>query len=441
MKEQEESLFDKIQHEHSNKVSKEQLNSSFTSFNFTKYNVPSFKETPDKQWVKSGVDNIYPQYLVDRLNKSATHNAIITMKAKQVYGEGITIEDSEDKDQQAAILSFFKKTNRYGESLNDILKKIIFDQQVFGYFCLGITWSNDRSEIASIYHIDASNIRVGKPNENGEVEGYWYSENWRRYTTPKYSPKFISKFDTGNRIDPNQLLFVRKYRPDTKYYGLPDYVSALNAIELEYELSNYQLNSVKQGFAPSMLVSLNNGDATDEQREVIWRTLNSLYKGSDNAGRFMLTFAPDAAHAPSVTPINANNLNELYTTMAEFVQEQIIVGHRLTSPTLAGIKTPGELGSSNELEQASELFFTQVIGPEQLEIEETINKILHINGFSLKAYIKDLQPLSYQISEDTMLQVMTLDEIRKKLGLQPLSQESRDEIYTRNNISVTVKDN
>ena len=433
MENQENNFIDELREASFGKANKEQLDSKFTSFNFTKYNVPQFRETPDKKWIKAGVDNIYPQYLVERMNKSATHNAIISMKIKQVVGEGFTVEDSEDKDQQAKIKDFLKKIDA-----NNLLRKIATDQQIFGYFTVGIIWSNDRTKIANVYHIDASTIRVGKPNDDDLVEGYWYSENWRKYVNPKYTPKCITKFDTGNRIDASQLLFVRKYRPDTKHYGLPDYVSALNAIELEYELSNYQLNSVKQGFSPSMLVSLNNGDATEEQKEVIWRTLNSLYKGSDNAGRFMLTFATDKEHAPSVTPINGNNLNDLYTTMAEFVQEQIIVGHRLTSPMLAGIKTKGELGGSNELEQASELFFTQVIGPEQLEIEEMINELLHINGFTLKVFIKDLQPLSFQVTPEVMMQMMTLDEIRKKLGLTPLSAEDRAEIYNRNSITVAA---
>ena len=427
--EDETNVFDEINKFQSGKMNKEQLASKVAGFSFTKYSVPQFKESADKKWIKAGVDNMYPVYLVDRLNKSATHNAIIAAKIKQIVGEGFVVEDSEDKDQQAAIKEFLKKIDS-----NNLLRKIATDQQVFGYFSLGTIWSNDRTKISNIYHIDASAIRVGRPNEDDVIEEYWYSKNWKKYINPKYAPICIATFNPGNRIEPSQLLFVKKYRPDTQFYGLPEYVSALNAIELEYELSNYQLNSVKQGFSPSMLVSLNNGDATEEQKEVIWRTLNNLYKGSDNAGRFMLTFAPDKEHAPSVTPIQGNNLNELYTSMAEFVQEQIIIGHRLTSPMLAGIKTSGDLGGSKELKQASELFFTQVIGPEQIEIEETFNRILQINGFSLKVFIKDLQPLSYQIDPKEMLQVFTLDEIRKKLGLTPLSKEDRAEIYERNKI-------
>lgn len=422
---------EEIQKFASREMTPEQLKSGFQSLAFTKYNVPQFKESPDKKWIKAGQDNLYMQYLVDKLNKSATHNAIVSAKIKQVVGEGLVCEDSEDKDQQAAIKEFLKKIDS-----NNLLRKIATDQQIFGYFCMGAIWSNDRKKVTNLYHIDASAVRVAKPNDEDEIEGYYYSENWRKYQNPKFCPKFISIYNTGNRIDASQMMMVKKYRPDTRFYGVPEYVSAMNAIELEYELSNYQLNSVKQGFAPSMLVSLNDGaGVTEEQKEVIWKTLNSLYKGSDNAGRFMLTFAQDKEHAPTVTPINANNLNDIYTTMAEFVQEQIIVGHRLTSPMLAGIKTAGDLGGSKELEQASELFFTQVIGPEQIEIEECFNEILRTNGFSLKVYIKDLQPLSYQIEPQEMLKVFTLDEIRKKLGLTPLSKEDRAEIYNRNGIA------
>ena len=54
---------------------------------------PQFKEVKNvdttKPWVKFGDANNYPDYLVDLLNGSAKHNAIVTGKTQYVYGRGL----------------------------------------------------------------------------------------------------------------------------------------------------------------------------------------------------------------------------------------------------------------------------------------------------------------------------------------------------------------
>lgn len=405
--------------------------------NFSTYNTPKFSEQPGKDWINYGSDNLYCNYLIDVLNKSATHNAIIESKIKQIIGDGIVLEDSEDKDQMAAIMKLIKKTNRY-ESFNDIIRKIAFDLEVFGGFALNLIWSRDRSCISEIHHVDFTTLRVAKPDEKtGEVKGYYFSENWKKANTAKHKPVFMDRFDTGNRINASQILYVKPYRANTLFYPLPSYIGALNYIELDYEVSNYQLNSVKNGLSPSLMINFNNGQPTIQERTEIFNTINNTFRGSDAAGKFMLFFNKSVDTAATVTPILNNELDKIYTVLNESITQNICTGHRVTSTGLMGISTPGSLGSSQELMLASELFFSEVIGPEQALIEEVINKILGINGFTLKVTIKDIQPVSFQLAETTMLQVLTLDEIRAKIGLCKLNDEQRNEIYNRNGITAT----
>lgn len=403
------------------------------SVSLSKYNTPQFKETSGRDWINYGIDNNYPTYLMDMYHKSSTHAAVIDSKIKQIIGDGLNFIESEDKDQLAEVMHFLKKSNKY-ETFNDILRKIVFDYVIYGGFALNLIWSNDRSRIASVHHVDFATLRVAKPNEEtGEVDGYYFSSDWKHHMKPKFKPEFISRFNTGNRIDPSTILYIKQYQSNTLFYPLPNYISAMNYIELEYQLSNYQLNSIKNGLSPSLMLNFNNGIPTEQEMTEIRNNIQYNFTGSENAGRFLCFFNKDKDSSTEVTPIPVAELDKIMTVINENLVQNILTAHRVVSPALLGIPTAGQLGTSQELIMASQLFYNYVIGPEQVVIEEVIGKILEANGWTLKVELKDIQPISFQIKDEkVLLQVCTVDEVRKQLGYPPLTQEQKAEIAAVN---------
>lgn len=394
--------------------------SNVQTLSFASYNIPNFKEKKFKDWITCGPDNLWPLYLLKLANNCAIHNRILESKVRQVFGEGLTVQDSEDKDQLAKMNEFLKKIKFNKKTL----KRIAFDQQLFGYFFLGITWNKARTAIANIYHVDASAIRVGTPNEDREVTHMYYSEDWTQFKKQNFKPEAIAVFDENRRIEENQILMVRGYRPATRFYNLPGYIGCLDAIESYSELGNHILNNVKQGFSPNLNISFNNGQPTEEERETVYRTLNALYKG--NGPKFILSFNNSKENATTFDPINTDNMSEVYAGIKEKCQNDIVIGHGLTSPILAGLTIPGQLGGiSGEIERASEAFYNYVISPAQIEIEQVLQELLEVNGFNLKVWIKDSQPISYQYDDSTLLNIMTIDELRNKIGLPALSESDR----------------
>lgn len=398
---------------------------------FSKYNFPQVKEASGKDWYVFGSDNFYPQFLTDAFNKSSTHNSIVNMKMRQVAGQGWVIPDSEDHEQQALLKKTLNQHN-IGETYNEILRKCAFDLELYGAFTIGITWSRDFKSIARIYHVDTSTIRIGKEDDEGEISTYWYSKDWKKQDKDRNKPRQIAKFDTTNHIDVNQLMYVRKYSPGTKYYGLPSYIGAMNTIQLQYELSNHLLNSIQRGFSPSIVISLIEGMPSAEKKEDIFRLLNSYYSGSDNAGKPLILFAKDKNMTPVITPLHVNNMDQLYKVLSEFCAEQIVQAHGLTSPELAGISMGSRLGNS-DIARAQSLFYSNVINPDQILLEEAFNKILAVNNFTLEISIKDVEPLAFQIEPDQLLKVLTLDEVRERLGYDASSTKDQLEIASRNN--------
>lgn len=415
-----------LQNEFGRKV-KFQENSNIQSLNFAEYNSPIFKEKTYKDWINAGPDNLWPNYLVKLANNCALHNAIIDSKQQQVTGEGIKIEDSEDKAQLAAMLEFLKKSN-----IKKQLKRWAYDQSLFGYFFIGITWSRDRTKISKIYHVDATTIRVGKPDrdDDNRITHFYYSEDWSRYRKHDFSPQKIERFDPLNRVDPNCILMVRGYRPNTRFYNLPSYEGCRDAIELSTNLTSYMLNSIKNGLTPSLNISFNNGIPSEEEKSTIYNSINGLFSGAKNAGRFILSFNQSKDNATTVEPINVSNLSEMYSNLGEYAEGQIIRGHR-TSPILVGTATPGKLGgagSTNELEVSSEDYHNKVIEPAQAEIEEVIQDLLEVNNFSLRIFIQPCKKISSSYSDQVLLNTLTVDEIRSKMNMPPLASSDKENL-------------
>ena len=384
---------------------------------FAKYNTPIFKESKHKKFISIGPDNNWPNYLVQLMNDCPLHGTIIQDKQMQICGEGFTVEDSEDKGQLANLNEFLKKIN-----IKKSLKRWALDQQLFGYWFIGITWNKDRTKIANIYHVDASTIRVGEPNEDGEVENFWYSELWKDYRKANFRPERIQRFDPLHRIDENCLLMIRGYRPATRFYNIPSYNGGRDAIELNIELTSYMLNSIKEGFAPTLNVSFNNGIPTSEERNTVYNTINNLFKGSKGQ-RFILSFNNSKENATEITPINVSNMSEIYAKLGSYAEEEILKSHKAPK-VLYGIPQTGKLGggsSSNELELTSEEFTNKVIEPARHEIEEAINDLLLLNDYTLEVFIKPSKKLSSQFSDTIMLSVLTVDEIRAKQNMPPLA--------------------
>ncbi len=387
------------------------------SIAFKNYETPTFKESYYKNYIKAGFDNLWPNYLLKLTTNCAIHNAIVDSKARQIAGEGFTIEDTNDKEQLGLLTQFLKKINS-----KKTLKRIATDQQTFGFFFIGVTWNSSRTQIANLYHVDASTIRIGLPNkETGKVEHFLYSEDWSQQNVKEFSPEKIDKFDKDNRIAENCLYMCRGYRPATRFYNLPPYEGCRTEIELLGELGEYMLNSIKNGLSPSLLFSFNNGQPTDEEQALIYRSINSLYSGSRNAGKFILAFNKSEQNKTTVEPINTGNLSAMYASLADFAQSQVIIGHK-THPQLVGVELPGSLGNSaGEVERISEQFYEYVISPAQQEIIDCFKELLEVNNFNLDIWIKNIQPISYAYDDSTLMSIMTVDEMRARINLPPLS--------------------
>jgi len=382
--------------------------SDLSIVNLSTYTSPVVKEVRGKNFIEYGEDNNYFQYLIDRYNGSPTNNAIINGVSEMIYGKGLDATNSNKKPEEyAQMKSLFN---------NDCVRKLCYDLKLMGQCAIQVIYSKDRSRIVQLEHMPIETLRAEKCNEKGEIEGYYYFSDWANYKRGN-ELKRIPAFGTSK--EGLEIMYIKPYRAGFKYYSPVDYQGGTQYAELEEEISNFHLNNILNGLAPSMLINFNNGTPDPEQREMIERRIYEKFSGSSNAGKFILAFNDNPETAASIEPVQLSDAHQQYEFLSNESSKKIMVSHRIVSPMLFGIKDDTGLGNNaDELKTASILFDNLVIKSFQGLLIESFDRILAYNNISLNLYFKTLQPLEFVDMENIEDEETKEEETGVKLSKQ-----------------------
>ena len=375
------------------------------------YTAPKISENKRDEWVSYGDDNNYYQYLIDLYNASPTNNAAINGISQMIFGRGLDATDSNTKLEEYAMMkSLFT---------NDCVRKLAYDLKLMGQCAMQVVYDKPHKRIIEVAHFPIETLRVGKANEEGEIDAYYYFNDWSKIK-PSDKPMRFSAFGTSK--DEIEILCVKPYRAGFYYYSPVDYQGGLQYAELEEEISNYHINNIKNGLAPSMLINFNNGVPDEEEREIIESKIKQKFSGTSNAGKFILSFNDNAETQASLETVQLSDAHNQYQFLSDESMRKIMVAHRIISPMLLGIKDNTGLGNNaDELKTASILFDNTVIRPFQELLLTAFDKVLSFNNAALNLYFKTLQPLEFVDLENAL----TKEQVEEETG-QKLSSDLKD---------------
>ncbi len=336
-------------------------------------------------WVLFGQNNSFPQELIEYKNNSAIHSAIIEGSARLISGSGI-IFDSTRELSDAWVTQNFKLVP-FWRKLDGIFNSVSKDQVLFGYSCFEVIYSMDRTRIVDINYIDASRIACGRRDEDGSIDEYFYSENWR--DVKNNPPKEIQAYNP-NEDGLKQLVFISNPQNSMDYYSLPSYYSALKWIKADALMADYSMSAIQNGFSPSIVFKFYKKPSPEERR-MNAEAIKAQHGGTKNAGKALIFYADGKELAPDVTTLDATNIDQRLLQVSEQIVQQIISGHR-AYPQLLGIQTSGKLGYSNELLQSWEIYNELVIKPERKLILDAFKEVLIYNGVA-RVNVDELNPI------------------------------------------------
>jgi hypothetical protein len=371
-------------------------------------------------WIPFGVyghDDFFDA-VTTTFSVSTTNNACIEGIADLIFGKGL-----------------YSKNEAFNEILQKMIpqeetKRVAFDLKLFGNAAYQVYWDDTHTKIKKMYHIPVQTLRAEKLYGSSKIQNYYYCVDWndqRKIKDKKKIPAF------GTSEDKMEILYVKNYFPGLYYYSLPDWVAAMQFAISEGEISNLHLNNITNGFLPAVMINFNNGVPAPEERETIEDLIQAKFTGTDNAGRFMLSFNDDPATKPTIDVIQIDNLHEKYQYVADYTQDRILVAHRVTSPLLFGIRTAsnGFSSQSEEMKTAFSIMQTMTVSPFQNIILNSLDSALKLSGYmDTEIYFEQLTPLVIlsQTAEESGKSIAQVeDETNKSMENPATTDDGQDE--------------
>ena len=326
--------------------------------------IPTFieKENTGKPYLNYGVDNKFPNYLWELYLRSALLQSIIEGTADYAGGNGIVYS------QDATVQRLSENANKDGETLEDVIKKIIIDYLIFGGFALQVIY-NKLGEINEVYWMDFRNVRLNKDGNK-----VYYSDDW-----VKHANDYLT-YDVFNPDKPKGTsVFYFNGHTTRGIYPIPRYNGALAAIETSTEISKFHLNSILNNFSGNFIINFNNGQPSEEVQEEIERKVKQKFSGAENAGKFMIAFNDSKENGVTVERIQDDNFDKKYESLRTDTYKEIFIAFRAI-PQLFGFNLENVGFNTQEYNSAFALYSQTTVKPIQKDIVRTFNKIFGVDN-------------------------------------------------------------
>lgn len=357
----------------------------------TNYVRPPLMEDKSRDWVMNGRLNQYYNYIIDRNNGSPTNASINESYTTLIYGKGLRTSSGALGAEGWGRLQTILRPRE--------LRKMVRDFQVFGEFAFEIIESKG-GDLHSLTHVPKEMLIPAIANEKNEIEKYWFSRNWQKYTDIDYTPISFPAFGAQKG---NSMFVARPYTVGNEYFGSPDYSSGLVYAEIEEELSNMYISSIKNGLSAGYIINIPNGtNYTPEEKEEFERQVKKKLTSSSNASNFIISFN-DQEVAIDVTPFPVNSsVHKQWDTLTEQAKTQLMTAHRVISPSLVGLSSASGFSSvADEMDMSERQTIKRVIKPKQDFVIEALEEVLVHYGINLDLYFAPLTEEKIEVKEET----------------------------------------
>lgn len=349
---------------------------------------PKLDENKGKDWVMNGKKNSFYQYIIDRQNGSPTNSAINNSYTDLIYGRGLTSDNPRDVELLSSVIS------------NQEIRKIVSDFQIFGEGSIQAVNKRNQKNLPELFHIAKNKVIPQIEDENGNINGYWFSQDWCKYNESKNQPIYFPAF---GKNAPKTIYNIKPYKAGKNYFSDPDYLAGLPYAEMEEEIANYCINHIQNGLSFGYIINIPDGaNWTPDQRQQFERQLKHKLTGSSNAGKFVLAFNGRDMEV-NVVPLDVNTAHKQWDFLTQEARQQLLTAHRVTSPMLFGIKDNTGLGNNaNELDVAEAQLYKRVIRPKQDYITDAFNNIMAFYGYDTDYYflpLTDYETISDKVNE------------------------------------------
>jgi len=357
----------------------------------------------------------------------------VNQLATDVAGLGWNLklrEDQKDSKTEMKRIKEFLKHPNPEDSFRSILKQLLIDWGVVGWFGVEVQ-RNNKQEVGEIHHVPAHTLKV-----HIKKKKYAQCRNNKKVWFKKFGElKDISYKDGKQRSGlgkdkANELIFYKAYYPKSDYYGVPNIVSAVGDVVGLIGLRDYNLAFFENFGVPAALITLE-GEWEPGSDKKISEFLNKELKGSDNAHRTLVVMQGGGIGEEgckfNYQKLGVEVKEGSFRLYEQARRESIMIAYSMP-PERIGVRIVGKLGG-NVAEEATKIYVQSVVEPLQLDLEDIVNdKLLQSETYELKfknVDLRDYDLLVKRLVSEVGSAIRTPNEARNELGLKPYPMGDR----------------
>lgn len=372
-------------------------------------------------------------YLAKLYETNPYNYASINAKAISIVGQGYDFVESDtlkevmesiksESAKEKARKRFLKekrkmhawfKDKNSRESFSEVLLKVWLDYESTGngYIEVGRTVTG---EIGYLGHVPSTTIRI-RAKRDGYVQVLGKDAVFFRN---------FGDTKTGNPIgkdrDPNELIHVKNYSPNSQWYGVPDIISALNAVAGQEFAARYNLDYFENKAVPRYIITIKGGQLSEPGERKLLEFLQGV-KGAAGNHRSVYIPLPEDVDGTK-TEFNMHEV-EKGTQEASFnnyrksTRDEILAANR-TPITKVSVAEGVSLAIARD---ADKTWSEQVVRPAQMTLESKIDKIIEEIADTLiikfnEISLTDSDTQSKIWERLVRMQILVPNEVRAELG-------------------------
>lgn len=376
-------------------------------------------------------------YLSQLYDVSPYHHSAVNAKVANVIGLGYKFEETYKVTQKVQdVIDDPKKLDRlrtkiesakvelrdFVESLNsddsftENMKKVYTDLEATGnaYLEVGRTATG---KIGYLGHIPTTTMRIRR-HRDGFVQVVY-----NRYTFFRNFGDIETPDQIGTDPQPNEVIHFKKFTPSNTYYGVPDILSAKNAVAGDEFAQRFNLDYFENKAVPRYIITVKGAKLTADSERKLLEFFQTGLKGRNHRTLY-IPLPSDGENGRvefNMEPVEAGVQDSSFNNYAIENRDRILIAHRVP---ISKIGMPQGVSLANA-KDADKTFKEQVCRPMQEELEYKINKIM--SEFT-DAFLLRFEELSLTDEEtmaridDTYLKgkVILPNEVRSRKGLAPI---------------------
>ena len=248
-------------------------------------------------------------------------------------------------------------------TFTEVLAAVWTDVECLGNGYIEIT-RNSRGEIDGFYHVPGTTMRL-----RGSGEGFLQiREAERRYFRALGAAEENDPL-TGERE--NEVMHLKKYTPQSSYYGIPDIVAAMSAVVGDKEAREYNIDFFENHAVPRMAIIVEGGQLSDEVLAQIQGYMETEIRGQGHK-TLVLDVPGNDVHI-RLEPLTVGvGQDAAFLEYRKANRDEVLMVHRVP-PSKITIVENANLANSQDQDKT---FREQVVRPEQRRIEYRLNRMI-----------------------------------------------------------------